>query len=289
MPVGRRYLTYYALFLDGVEIGWLKSVDGGNAEAEVIKERPNDFFAKKHPGTVKYEPITIQINQPLPKAISGWISGFMDGKVIRKNGKIVVTDYAMKSFKEIEFFNAPISEVNFPAVDASSKELVFLTIKIAPEYIRYARGSEKKVMPSIPLPQKKWLSSNFRLQIGGLDCSKVSRVESFTIRQDIKTAPDNAREVHEKYLIDFSDLQITLAASSAESWFDWHDDFVIKGNNSDDKEKQGYIAFLSQNLHDELGRVEFHNLGIFRIDQLGSSTNTINKINADLYCEKMRF
>ena len=35
--------------------------------------------------------------------------------------------------------------------------------------------------------QKQFLPSNFRLEIDGLDCTKVSKIDSFTVKQPIQT------------------------------------------------------------------------------------------------------
>lgn len=72
-------------------------------------------------------------------------------------------------------------------VDASSKEPVYLTVKFQPELTRCKKGSGKVVAsPAITTTQQKiWTSSNFRLEISGLDCTKVKRVDSFTVTQKV--------------------------------------------------------------------------------------------------------
>ena len=46
---------FFALELDKVLVGFLKSVDGGNATAEVVVEAPLSYYSKKHIANVKYE------------------------------------------------------------------------------------------------------------------------------------------------------------------------------------------------------------------------------------------
>ena len=53
------------------------------------------------------------------------------------------------------------------------------TLKCAPEYTRTGKVSGG-VAPIAKAEQKVWLPSNLRVTIDGLDCTKVSAVESFT-------------------------------------------------------------------------------------------------------------
>ena len=44
----------------------------------------------------------------------------------------------------------------------------------------------RQVMGHVGVNQKKWLPSNFRMDIVGVDCSHVSRIDSFTVKQTIR-------------------------------------------------------------------------------------------------------
>jgi hypothetical protein len=48
--------------------------------------------------------------------------------------------------------------------------------------------------------------------------------------------------------VEFSNLRLTISATSAKSWQDWFENFVIKGNNGDDREKKGKLTLLAANL-----------------------------------------
>ena len=139
--------------------------------------------------------------------------------------------------------------------------------------------------------QKLWLSSNFRVTIDGLDCSKVSAVDSFTVTQSVATEDvGNARDyLREPTKLEFPNLTISLLESSAQTWYEWFEDFAIKGNNDDTKEKNGSIALLSANLVDELMRIDLFNLGIFQIglDKTEANSDRVTIVKAALYCERM--
>src|SRR6266496_3467281 len=238
----------FSLDLGGVKCGILKSVDGGGVLAEVIAELIGPtYFAKKHIGQPKYEDFTLEIGFTMGKAVYDWIAASWQMKYQRKNGSIVASDYNLNTTSQQDFFNALLTETTIPTCDGSAKAPAYLTLKIAPEYTRYAKASAKSTSESGKTPQKMWLPSNFRLEIDGLDCSKVSKIDAFTVKvtivqDEIGDARDYAKEPGR---LDFPNLKITLSDATSTTWRDWFDDFVIKGNNTDDKEKKGRLVFLS--------------------------------------------
>jgi len=91
--------------------------------------------------------------------------------------------------------------------------------------------------------------------------------------------------------LEFPNLKITLAESAAKTWLDWHEDFVVKGNCGEDQEKDGSLTFLAPDLKQELARVDFFNLGIFRLapEKPEPQPDRVKKLIAELYCERMQF
>lgn len=213
----------------------------------------------------------------------------------RKNGSIVTCDYKFESKAEREFFNALITEVTLPAADASSKEPAYLTVKFKPELTRFKKGSGKAVESGAisKTQQKIWTSSGFRLEISDLDCTRVNKVDSFTVTQNVasEVVGESRNMLHEPGKIDFPNLTISLSEAGAQTWVDWHEDFVIKGNNGESQEKKGSLILLSENLQNELARINFFNLGIFKLtmDQGDANDDAIKRVTAGLYCERMEF
>ena len=292
MPAARSYVAgNFQLVLDGVACGFLKSVDGGAPVAEVITESVgSSYFAKKHIGQVEYGPFAVQFGLSMTKALYEWINASWTGSYTRKNGAVVAADHKLDAVSQREFFDALVTETTFPTLDGSSKNPAYLTLRFAPEYTRNRKASGKVTSPANG-EQKLWLPSNFRVAIDGLDCSRVSVVDSFTVKQsvavdDIGVSRDYLREPTK---LEFPNLKITMTESSAKSWFDWFEDFVVKGNNEEAKEKNGSITLLSANMADELLRIDLFNLGIFRIgnDKAEANSDRITTVTAHLYCERM--
>ncbi|MGZ4381564.1 MAG: phage tail protein [Gaiellaceae bacterium] len=280
----------YFFNLQGVKCGFLKAVAGGDVSAEVIEEKVGpDYFTKKHIGQPKYEDIELTIGFDMVQDVYEWIAASWKQNYARKDGSVVVTDQSLQAKSERQFFHALISEVTIPAMDASSKDAAYLTVKFSPEYTREVKAAGKLIMPK-PAAQKRFLASSFRLEIDGLDCTKASKIDAFTVRQTVAAddVGDSRDVTKEPGKLDFPNLRITLAESAAATWVAWFEDFVIKGNNDEASEKRGRIVFLTPNRQDELGRIELHNLGIFALRHPApAAAEAVSRVVAELYCERM--
>jgi hypothetical protein len=282
----------FFLTLNGVKTGVIKSVDGGGISAEVINEPqgPN-YFTKKRIGQPKYEDFAIQVGFSNGKQLYDWIQQTWNMARPRVSGSIISADYNWDAKSERQFTNALLTETTIPAMDGTSKEPAYITLKFAPEFIRSVKASGK--LTAEKMEQKIFLPSNFRLQIDGLDCSRVNKIESFTVKQgvagkNIGSARDSQKEPGK---LEFPNLKITMAEVAAQSFIDWHENFVIKGNNDASKEKKGSLTFLSPNRQTELAKIEFSNIGIFRIqpDKAQANADQIKRLTVELYVEQMTF
>lgn len=285
----------FALELGEVKAGFLRSADGGGAVAEVVTERLGGAsFARKHIVAVTYEAITVEIGFSMSAAVYAWIAASWKAGVQRKDGAIITADFNFDAKSRRNFSNALITETTIPACDASGtgKGPNYITLSFVPELTEDA-GASGKVAGATGQAQQKWIPSNFKLAIDGLDASKVSKIEAFTVMQD--TATDDTGEGRDKTIepgqIDFPNLVITLAEASAKSWFDWHKDFVIDGNSDEASEKNGSLTFLSPNRKTELAKIDFFNLGIFKIgpQKVESGKDQTTPVTAELYCQRMEF
>jgi phage tail-like protein len=271
----------FALSLDGSEeLDLLRSADGGAAAGQVVEEVQPDGVVRKHLGGVKYEDITLTLGMSMTKAMYDWINASMTNKQVRKNGAIIAADYDYTERSRLEFKNALITEVGFPALDASSKEPSYMEVKFQPESTARVAGSGRKIDPKV---QKKWLPANFRLSIEGLEepTRRVNKVESFSIK--MKAVAGGRPE------LEMGDLSFTCPEAFAKPLYDWHEDFVIKGNNGQDKELGGSIDYLGTDLREVLFTVKFQNLGIFKVspEKAEAGSENLRRVKAEMYCETM--
>ena len=91
--------------------------------------------------------------------------------------------------------------------------------------------------------------------------------------------------------LEIPNLAVTLAESHAESWYKWHEDFVIKGDNGEDKEKGGTLEYLTPDLKESLFILTFSNVGIFKLnpEKAEAGSDAIRRLKAELYVQDMKF
>jgi len=295
MPEARSYAAGATLLsLDGQEVGFVKSSEGGAITADVIHEPLGASpFIKKHLGQPRYEDIVLGLGFSMSPRVLGWIADTWAMKQPRKGGSLTFCDYALNATSRLEFVDGLVTETTIPACDAASKEAAFVRLKVTPESLRFSRVSGRVGGAITKSEKKSWVPSGFKLTIDGLDGSKVSRIDPFTVKQTILFDEiGEAREMTKTpSQVEFPNLRITLSEAGAQTWLDWHEDFVIKGNNDDSEERNGRLSFLAPNMKDELAAVKFLNLGIFRMasDKSEATKDQIKRVTADLYCERMEF
>jgi DNA mismatch repair ATPase MutL len=242
-------------------------------------------------GTIKGEVVIIKIGMSMGKGVYEWIKASLDETHLRKNGYVVATDYNYKAKSYHHFRDALITEITIPALDGSSKDTSFFTIKFAPEEITYQAGDDADIKGVVNTKQKKWLTSNFRLRLGDLPCGRVSKIDSFTIKQS--TTQDHVGEqrisTKEPTKLEFPNLKVTFSASDMKPWATFFDDFVIKGNNGRDAELSGTIEFLDPSLNEVLGSVNLFQVGIISLaeDKGEANKDSIKRWTAEFYVERM--
>ena len=163
--------------------------------------------------------------------------------------------------------------------------------------LRIASRPPSSTPSSFPCPSTTAASTpkNGRVQepgfVGVTPGSGVSRIDPVSVKQRVVPDPiGELREyVREPGRVDFSNLRITMSESHAQSWIDWHLDFLIHGNCGQDRERSGTLEYLAPNLHDVLMRVQLSNLGIFRLAHEAAHHDGahMRRVVVDLYCERM--
>jgi len=284
-------LTVIDLTLDGVAAGFPMSAEGGDATADVINEPlTQDHIIHKHIGGVKYEDISISCGTGMSKQLYNWVKDSFDMKFARKSGELQAADFSRTVRSTLSFSNALIAEIGMPALDAASKDAAKMSIKFSPETTRYQLGGGR--FAGNPKVQKQWLPANFRLKIDGLDTTRVNKIDAISIKQ-VNLVADPGTGVPgaiEPAHLEFPNLSFTLSESTAKSWYDWHEDFVIKGNNGQKQERQGQLVYLAVD-GTALFTLDLQQLGIFKLtpDKVESSADNIRRVKAELYCEDIKF
>jgi len=285
---GRAYAAgKFAVELDGEMAGWLYSVEGGHATSDVVTGG-GLRGETKHIAGVKYEDIVLACGTGMSKAFYEWIMACADRRYIRKNGAIVVCDYNYKELSRLEFNNALMTEVAFPALDAASKDAAKMTIKISPEVTRMrtnaAGGAALRAQDSAI--QKKWLPANFRLKIDRLDCSRVNKIEAIIIKQKVGRGT--------AYLMgspnpETSPMVITLPEAQAKPLYEWHE-ASLNMRNAPANKRTGELEYLSEHMRETLFSLRFADLALANVtpERPQGGIENLRGVKAEMYYERMQ-
>jgi phage tail-like protein len=282
-----------SLELSGAFAGQLVSVEGGDAAADVIEEKlGSDSVVHKHVAGVRYTDIELECGAGMERTFFDWIQDTLTHKFTRKSGTISFLDSNYQEHSRLEFSHALLTRVSFPALDAASKDAVTMTVKLSPEYTQRHKGNgQGRSAPVGSKGQGAWTPASFRLQIDGLDCTQVNKVEPLIVTTAVAESMVGELRDYQKEPahLEVPDLVLTLSESQAATFYAWHEDFVIKGMNGPEYEKNGTLEFLSPNQTDVLFTLQFKNLGIFKLASVRAplASETIAHVRASMYCEEI--
>jgi hypothetical protein len=224
----------------------------------------------------------------MSEGLFAWIAGSWGPQPKALTGAVLASDHEFNVQRETAFSRALIAETRVPTLDAASKDPGFMTIRFQPEFLDSKAGAGK--LPSMPATQKPWRSSNFTLEIAGLDCTGVKKTDSFVVARtivEVRSGSGDLSLLPER--VEFPNLRITLSASSAKTWFDWHRSFVVEANNSDNFERSGTIRFLTDDGQQDLSRIDLYHLGVISVaTDPSDDLEAVATVTAELYCEEMR-
>lgn len=270
----------------------IRSVKGGGIRGEIIEEGlGNDLHHAKHVGLVEAEPITLELGMALSKPLLEWIKRSWKKNFTRLNGEIIHADFDYNERLSQAFFRALVTNTTFPTLDGSSRAPAYLTVSLHPEDIQIKPGNGKRVKSSSSTKQKLWTESNFELDITGIDCTHVSKIDSFSVTQNVRpffSGEARFAEI-EPTSLKFDNLTIYMALEYAKDFIKWHRDYVVDGRREDESEKNGSITFLDQSGQRSLFSVVLNRVGIFNleVDHSEAGSDQIKRCKVELYVESM--
>jgi phage tail-like protein len=270
-------------------------VDGGGIKGELIAQQVGGQpYRVKHINNPIIDPVTVQVGMGMSDKFYEWVQKSWAGEVQRRNGSIVTADFKRKIVHEYQFTEALVLETTIPTLDAASKEGAYMTVKFQAETAKHLQPADGVTIDALAgTDQKMWSPSNFLVEIDGVDCTAVSKVDSFTVKQNVKPmscGPDWMYQI-EPTSLEFPNLTFYLSQAHAAGFFAWHDDFVIAGNNNPEAEKTGAIVMLNSNRTKELLRINLRNVGIVNIvnEKADVAQDAIRRVKVEMYVEEMEF
>jgi phage tail-like protein len=131
LPEGDAVASHlWQLEIEGVSIAQFKEVSGVSSEIGVIEHRENKAkgvsVLKRLPGLVSGGNVTMKRGKTEDKTLWQWFKQVEDGDVAgaRKNGSVVLYDYAHGEIARYNFVNAWPSKVSLGALAAGSSDVL---------------------------------------------------------------------------------------------------------------------------------------------------------------------
>lgn len=281
-PAGR-----YSVTLRGLAAVPIADFSGGGAVGEVqIVRQGTSLMAKKHIGSISHLPIEIELPIAGRNPMTIWVEEMIRGSGPRRDGAIATFGAA-----GLDFSGGLIEEVSIPDMDAAISSPGRLFVKVMADQTRRTAGIGR-VEPTITRGNKNWLTSNFKVSISGVDASRIRKIESFSIKQE--TVRHRAATGTERITrlvpgrMEIPNLVFYIPEANAQGFFDWHQDFVIRGNNGDAQEKNATIELLTAT-GEMLMQFSFGNVGIVSVSlaKAGAPVSGIRLVRVELYAERV--
>ncbi len=277
--------TRYALTLDKAFAGFASSFEGGGARGTVV-DLPggNSKKPRKTLAGFRSAEMAIEVPATLEQPLFDWMVQAWAGQLAPRNGAVFTLESSKNAVGRLEFSNGIITETTIPDMNVASKQDGMLSIKIAPQTTRRINASGPFSAPIGP-QTKVWQPSNFRLQIVGLDCTRVARIEALKLKIQVDIPRVGSGRNRELGKLELPNLVFYLPEAFAKPFFDWHEEFVIKGINGDDRERAGSLELLDPSMKPLL-TIGFSHLGIVSVDP-DSSDGGPRMVRVEMYCEDM--
>ncbi len=289
--------AHFALELDGKDaVGLFRSVEGGSIKADVMTYQNGANYDRwRQLGKPKFEDIKVTVGMSMSKPFYNWIEEFFTGKGSRKTGAIVAADYNYETRARREFSEALIKEITFPKLDGTDKNPAYMNVAIAVENLEFKPGDNKKLAVLADYnAQKMWTACNFRFRLDGFEsqCQRVSKVDSFTIKQNIieHHAGNFRAPIKCPSQMDYPQLSFYVPEVDAQKFMDHFTKRGVKG------EVPGRLTGMIECFDNDVSkkvlfRVNFSGADITNIqpDKSEAGSEEIKQVKIDIYTESMKF
>lgn len=287
--------AHFALELDDKnDVGLFRSIAGGSIKADVMTYQNGANYDRwRQLGKPTFEDIQVEVGMSMSQPFYKWIESFFQGKAERKNGAIIAADFYYNERSRREFKEAMIKELTFPKLDANDKNAAYMKIAVAVEDMVFKKGEGRRLpQPQGFNKQKLWTACNFRFRLDGFEqaCRRVSKVESFTVKQKIIEyhMGGSRSPLKTPSQIDFPQISFYVPEADAEPFMKHFTKRAVKG------EVPGRLNGMIQTLDNQdsnLFTLTFKGADIVSIvpDKSEAQSEEIKQVKIDIYIESMEF
>lgn len=290
--------AHFGLELDGMnkKVGLFKSIEGGSIKTDVMTYQHGGGFDRwKQLGKPKFEDLKLQVGMSMTAPFYDWIAGFFDRKVERKTGAIIAADFYYVERARRRFSEAMIKELVFPKLDGQDKNAAYMNLTLSVEDLVFAKGSGAKLEQPVGFDrQKVWTANNFRFKLDGFGgaCARVSKIDSFTIKQNITEYHGGGFRAPIKLSsqVEYPNLTFYVPEADAQPFLDH---FAKRGVAGEVPARlTGSLETFDNSPEKKpLFEVTFSGADIASVtpDKSDAGSDDIKQVKVELYTEKMTF
>jgi phage tail-like protein len=294
--------AHFALELDGKDsVGLFRSIEGGGVRADVMTYQNGANYDRwRQLGKPKFEDIKLQVGMSMSEPFYLWLADFMKGVPTRKNGAIVAADFYYNERARRDFKEGMIKELTFPKLDGSDKNAAYMVVALAVEEIVFLKGTGKKLdAPTGFDKQKLWTACNFRFQLDDYvdACSRVTKVDSFTVKQNVAEYHAGGRKgaIKTPTAVEFPNIVFYVPEADAQPFFDHMAKRVGFGGHGNGQVRPGAAMNGSLETFDNAGKTLFtlayKGADIISVtpEKSDAGSEEIKQVKVELYTESMEF
>ena len=292
--------AHFALELDGKDqVGLFRSIEGGGVKADVMTYQNGPNYDRwRQLGKPKFEDIKLQVGMSMSQPFYDWIADFFAGVATRKTGAIVAADFYYNERARRNFKEAMIKELGFPKLDANDKGAAYMTVGIAVEDIEFLKGSGKKLdVPKGFNGQKLWTACNFNFKLDDYAdaCTRVTKVDAFTVKQNIAEyhAGGFKAAIKTPTAMEYPNITFYVPEVDAQPFFDHMATRVGYGGKGNGEVRPGAKMHGHIETYDNENRtlftLEYFGADILSVtpDRSDASSEEVKQVKVELYTEKM--
>lgn len=294
--------AHFALELDGKDaVGLFRSIEGGGVRADVMTYQNGANYDRwRQLGKPKFEDIKLQVGMSMSQPFYQWLTDFMKGVPTRKTGAIVAADFYYMERARRNFKAAMIKELTFPKLDGADKSAAYMSVALSVEDIEFLKGNGKKLDPPSGFEgQKLWTSNNFRFRLDDYAdaCHRVTKVDSFTVKQNVAEyhAGGYKAAIKTPTAVEFPNLTFYVPEADAQPFYEHIAKRVGYGGKGNGEVRSatkmhGTIETFD-NAEKTLFTLEFFGADIIAVtpDRSDATSEEIKQVKVELYTEKMSF
>lgn len=267
----------------GGKVIMLRRASGGDAVAEVIVQPAGpQGLAKKRVGAVRFEPLVVtgELEDFLP-----WIRDALAGKPPRLDVSIAQLDHNLKVAHRLVAQRAQLVKIEFPALDASSKDLFDVTLSFQPE--RVTSGTSGDQVTGSIAKQKRAGLANFKVTIPGVDCTRVARVAPITVAFEAGASGvvTGRGRSSEQLTMRVGDLALGVGEAGAAGFVDWAKASLLEGK-TEGLATTATVELLTQDLKSTVLRLDAAGVGLYALRRVQGSGDRMTSYDVSCFVEQ---